>query len=127
MSNPRSRVFTVLLVTVSLVYVSVAPAVSAIIGTETAMELEERTERIARIHDVLARDNVRTMLTDLGVDPQLASQRVASLTDAELAVLEQRLDSLPAGGVGVVEVVGIVAIVLIVLEILGVTNVFTKL
>ncbi len=66
------------------------------------------------------------MLVRLGVDPIDASARVDALTNAELLTLDQQLENLPAGGVGVVEVIGIVAIVLIVLELLNVTNFFNE-
>ena len=100
---------------------------AAIVPTEAAIEIADRQQQIDRIDDVLARDNVRSLLVDLGVDPADASARVRALTDAELATLDSQLAELPAGGVGFVELVGIVAIVLIVLELLGVTNVFSKI
>jgi len=100
---------------------------AAIVATDAAIEIADRQQQIDRIDDVLARDNVRSLLVDLGVDPADASARVRALTDAELATLDSQLAELPAGGVGFVELVGIVAIVLIVLELLGVTNVFSKI
>ena len=99
---------------------------AAIIPTETAIEITSRQHQIERVNDLLARDTVQSVLVDLGVDPDDASARVRSLTDAELQTLENRLAELPAGGVGIVEVVGIVAIVLIVLELLHVTNFFSE-
>lgn len=99
---------------------------AAIIPTETAIEITSRQHQIDRVNDLLARDTVQSVLVDLGVNPDDASARVQSLTDAELQTLENRLAELPAGGVGFVEVVGIVAIVLIVLELLHVTNFFAE-
>jgi hypothetical protein len=99
---------------------------AAIIPTETAIEITNRQHQIDRVNDLLARDTVQSVLVDLGVNPDDASARVQSLTDAELRSLENRLAELPAGGVGFVEVVGIVAIVLIVLELLHVTNFFAE-
>lgn len=102
------------------------PAMAAIIDTGTAIELAERGQQIDRINAYLAQDSVREALIHLGVAPEDASARVSTLTTAELELLESQLESLPAGGTGVVEVVGIVAIVLIVLELLNVTNFFTE-
>jgi hypothetical protein len=101
-------------------------ASAAIISTETAIEMDERQGRIDQINDVLARESVQSTMIRFGVDPLDASARVAALTDMELQRLDQQLEQLPAGGVGIIEVVGIVAIVLIVLELLGVTNFFTE-
>jgi hypothetical protein len=100
---------------------------AAIVPTGAAIEIADRQQQIERIDAVLARENVQSLLVDLGVDPVDASARVRALTDAELATLDEQLAELPAGGVGFVELVGIVAIVLIVLELLGVTNIFSKI
>ncbi len=101
-------------------------AQAAIIDTDTAIELAERSQQIDRVNEMLARESVQSVMIKLGVDPADASARVASLTNDELQMLEENLAELPAGGVGVVEVVGIVAIVLIVLELLNVTNFFSE-
>jgi hypothetical protein len=116
-----------LLLTICLVSLPMAQsAQAAIITTDQAIELSDRTSQIARINEALARESVQEVLVTLGVDPVDASARVDSLTTEELHLLESRLADLPAGGTGVVEVVGIVAIVLIVLELLNVTNFFTE-
>jgi len=116
-----------LLLTICLVSLPMAQsAKAAIITTDQAIELSDRTSQIARINEALARESVQEVLVTLGVDPVDASARVDSLTTEELHLLESRLADLPAGGTGVVEVVGIVAIVLIVLELLNVTNFFTE-
>jgi hypothetical protein len=116
-----------LLLTICLVTLPITQmAEAAIIGTETAIELEDRKQQIDRINDMLARESVQNAMIKLGVEPADASVRVRSLTNDELQILEQNLSELPAGGTGVVEVVGIVAIVLIVLELLNVTNFFTE-
>ncbi|RZO83692.1 MAG: hypothetical protein EVA65_13010 [Oceanococcus sp.] len=60
----------------------------------------------------------------MGVEPLEVEQRVAALSQDELAQLNAKLDELPAGS-GVVEVVGLVFIVLMILELVGVTNIFT--
>jgi hypothetical protein len=103
-----------------------APVQAGIVGTDTAMAMAERAEAVARINDVLMRDDVQSQLQALGVDPQNAMDRVAGLTNAELAQLQSSLNELPAGG-DVLAVLGVVLVVLLVLELLGVTNVFTGL
>jgi hypothetical protein len=61
----------------------------------------------------------------LGVDPAAASERVASLSDEELASVAGKLDALPAGG-DFFAVVGIVFVVLLILELTGVIHIFKK-
>ena len=48
-----------------------------------------------------ARDKVRDQLQSLGIDRDAAQARVAALTDAEVAHIADRIDSLPAGGVSI--------------------------
>ncbi len=102
------------------------PARAAVIGTQTAIDLQERVDRIAQINTVLAREDVRSTLIDLGVSPEDAAARIETMTDTELQMLAARLGELPAGGIGVVGVLGIVAIVLVILELLDITNLFTR-
>ena len=117
------RGLTLFLVTLMSVPV---PQVSqaAVIGTQAAIEFDDRADRIANINSMLARDEVRNALVDLGVSPDDATARVEKMTDSELQLLELQLDQLPAGG-SFVGVVGIVAIVLVILELLHVTDLFT--
>jgi hypothetical protein len=60
----------------------------------------------------------------LGVQPEAAAARIASLSDSELRQLEARMNELPAGGDGALTVLGIVLLVLLVLELVGVTDIF---
>ena len=74
--------------------------------------------------DALATD-VQQAMINIGVDPEQAAIRVASLDSGELAQLDAQLDSLPAGG-SILALIGAVFVVLLILEVTGVTNVFTK-
>ena len=100
-------------------------ALAAPIGTQELIQLEERQTYIDRIQSRLAQNEVKEMLVELGVNPIDAQQRIAALTTEELIMLEQQMDSLPAGG-NVLVVLGIVLIVLIVLELVGAINIFTR-
>jgi hypothetical protein len=68
---------------------------------------------------------VREKLSALGVDAAQLDARVAALTDAELATLADRIDTMPAGA-GAIEVIGIVFLVLLILEAVGVIDIFKK-
>lgn len=99
-------------------------ASGAVVGTESAMQLQQRTAQIERISAVLAEQQVRDQLVRFGVDPQHATLRVAALSDSELQALDQRISELPAGADGALEVIGIVMLVLLILELVGVTDIF---
>jgi len=102
----------------------VQSAGAGVVSTEAAIEMQERTARIERVNEVLARDNVREQMIRLGVDPETAVARIASLSDSELRQLESRMSELPAGADSALTVLGIVLLVLLVLELVGVTDVF---
>lgn len=70
------------------------------LDTAAVLQLEDRTAAEARIQAGLARDDVRRAMQSLGVDPAQARDRVAALTDAEVAQLDGKLAQLPAGGDG---------------------------
>lgn len=117
----------------SIVYALIAsllglasPAVvqAEIIGTLAGIESAQRQAHLAKINDVLAREQVREQMQALGVEQAQVEARLAALTDSELNQLAQDIDSAPAGGV--LEVIGIVFLVLLILEAVGVIDIFKK-
>jgi len=66
------------------------------------------------VRDFLARSEVRDQLQSLGIDRDAAQARVAALTDAEVARIAGRIDSLPAGGIsGAAALAGLIVVELI--------------
>lgn len=100
------------------VHAAMLPADAAL---ESAMAVESDRDRVDHW---LAREDVRAQFLELGVAPQEVEQRVAVLSDAEVAMLAERMDEEPAGGL--LAVIGVVFIVLLILELVGVTNIFTN-
>ncbi|MDD2918889.1 PA2779 family protein [Rhodoferax sp.] len=77
----------------------------------------------ATVNQFLARDEVRQAMLGQGVTSQAALERVAAMSDSEVAQLAGRIDQAPAGG----DVLGIlftVFIVLLITDIMGLTKVF---
>ena len=93
------------------------PLRAALVSTEAAIERE-------RISAALARADVQQQLRAYGVNPHDVQARVAALSDAEVAELAARIDSLPAGGIGIVGAIVLVFLVLLLTDILGYTKVF---
>jgi hypothetical protein len=106
--------------------VHVTTASAGVIGTQEYLSATDRAGRIVAIQTALSRADVRSQLEQFGVKPADAAMRVASLSDEELTIVGQQMDSLPAGGDGVIAVLGIVFIVLLILEWTGVINIFRK-
>jgi len=101
-------------------------ACAGVISTQEYIAAIDRDAALARIDAVLAREEVRKQLEQHGVDPVAANERIAALTDQELAQLATDLENLPAGG-NVLAVIGVVAIVLLILELVGVIDIFNKI
>lgn len=95
------------------------------VDTDQVLAHEERSAQIERVETYLAREEVRSQLESLGVDPTLASERVASMTDSQLQKLALNIQDEPAGGV--LGVVVVVLVIVILLEILGITNISHKI
>jgi hypothetical protein len=99
---------------------------AGVISTEQYLSAIDRDATLARIDAVLAREEVRSRLEGLGVDPLAANERIAALTDQELQLLATDLENLPAGG-ELLAVVGVVFLVLLILELVGVIDIFSKI
>ncbi len=118
--------FVVRLVSLSLLSLGLLQTSgAAMIGTQQGIQSGAQAARIVRIETILARDDVARQLVAFGVDPLAVQSRVANLTDAELLVLEGKLDKQVAGA-GVIGVIGVVFLVLIILEFVGVTDIFKR-
>ena len=101
-----------------------APVSARVVSTEEVLTLSATpSSDRARLGALLERDDVRTQLEALGVDPAQARERVQALDDQEVRELAARIDQLPAGG-GVLSVLFAVFVILLVTDILGLTKVF---
>lgn len=100
-----------------------APAHAGLVGTGEVIAQQQGVIDRGQLVDALARDDVRSQLEALGVDPAAAAERVAALSDEELQTLAAHMDELPAGG-NVLGVVVFLFLVLLVTDILGFTDVF---
>jgi uncharacterized protein DUF6627 len=97
--------------------------VSSLAGIVTTDQVTAGVERDL-VRSFLDRDDVRTRLQELGVDPAAARARVDALNGDEVAALAGRIDQLPAGGAELLGVLLFVFIVLLITDILGLTKVF---
>lgn len=100
-------------------------ATAGIIDTRTVIEAGQRDADLAAIRAGLDRAEVRRQFEALGVDAGLVGTRLATLTDAEIAELADRMDQMPAGG-DLLAVIGVVFVILLILELVGVIDIFKK-
>ena len=102
-------------------------AKAEMVTTDQVIEQVNPPEDRTRVMDFMLREDVQQQLTTLGVDPEEAARRVASLSDEEIQQIAGRLEELPAGEGGVGPIVGaivIIFLVLLVTDLLGLTDVF---
>jgi len=121
----RARSFITGFLAASMVLSSL-PARAEMIGTAQPLAPAAADAQRQRVDEFLARADVRQKFQELGVNPDQAAQRVASLTDAELAQLSDRIDSMPAGG-DALELVLVVLLILLILELLGAIDIFPRI
>jgi hypothetical protein len=98
-------------------------AQARIVSTEEITAPAASSTSRTTVNRFLARDDVRQAMLGQGVSIEAATQRVAAMSDAEVAQLAGRVEQAPAGG----DVLGLmftVFIVLLVTDIMGLTKVF---
>ncbi len=115
--------FGSLLLTAALVGAQVAPAQAAMVGTAQALAAEQGRLDRNELVSLLEREDLQRQLSTMGVDVQHAQERVAALTDAEVARINQQIAQLPAGG-NAVGILLFILVVFIVTDALGFTDIF---
>lgn len=121
MKKSRVKKFISSLLLLAFFGVQSIPAQAAMIDNNALLQHETVTS--ASIPQVLDRNAVQTQLTAMGVDPVIASERVSQMTDSELALINERINELPAGsGAGGI-ILGIL-LVLLITDLVGATDVF---
>ena len=119
----RCRFLTALLA-VSVLFVSVQPAVNAaIVSTSDLYAAEQSQIGKEYLLSSLEREEVRTALSIQGVDLEMAKQRVSIMTDEEVRALNQKMDEMPAGG-DVLSAIVLIFLVLLFTDVMGWTDVY---
>jgi len=112
-----------LFLTASLLGAQVAPVHAGMIGTAQVLAAEQGRLDRATLVSLLEREDLQRQLAALGVDIKDARERVAGLTDAEVARINQRLAELPAGG-DVLGVILVIFLVFVITDVIGATDIF---
>lgn len=102
---------------------SVNSAYADVIPSDNVIAEQQRLYNKQQILDMVDSQQVHDQLIALGVSPADARNRIANMTDAELAEFQRQMDELPAGQ-GVVSAIVTVLVVIALLDVLGVTDVY---
>ncbi len=118
--------FLAVVLSLSLINVSmISSAHAGLVTTEQVARLAGEAPADsgrARLQAALSRADVQKAMQRQGVDPALAIERVAALTDDEAGQLAEQINSAPAGGI--IGALLLVFFVLLVTDILGLTKVY---
>ena len=102
-------------------------AQAALVGTDQVIDKSEVAADRARVAAFLDRQDVRRQMQSMGVDPDEATARVASLSDSEVRQMAARIDDMPAGqdvAGALISAALVIFIILLVTDLMGVTDVF---
>jgi len=111
------------LLSLSLIMLPIVPTQAALVGNaELFASAAIDTDR-TQLLEVLDRDSARQQLAALGISQEQAMQRIAQMTDLEIAQLNQQLADLPAGG-DALGILVLIFLVFVITDVIGATDIF---
>lgn len=117
----QAKLITATLLAASLTF-GLSQASAGVISSEQVIAKQQHHYNKQLVLSFLDTAEVQQKLVQLGVSQQDAAQRIANMTDAELAALNNQLHEMPAGGV--VGTIVTVLVVVAVLDLMGLTDVY---
>lgn len=124
MFNAIKKIFVHTLIT-SVVFLGFTQSVQAsMISTEQVVTAVAAEQNRAKVTATFERADVQAELQKMGINTDDARARVAAMTDAETASIAKQVDSLPAGGDGILGTLVFIFVLLLITDILGLTKVF---
>ena len=106
------------------VMLGMSSAVASVISSENIIQQQQGIYTTQQIMALVDTAEVQQKLITLGVDPEDAKTRIASMTNEELTAFHTQLNDMPAAS-GVVGTIVTVLVVLAVLDLMGVTDVYS--
>jgi hypothetical protein len=100
------------------------PAQAAMLGNDRIISEQQTAFERAEVLEILDQEFTRQQLETWGVSPEMARERINSLTDQELANLNRQFNELEAGGSSVLGVLLIIFIVFVITDAIGATDIF---
>jgi hypothetical protein len=99
-------------------------AQAAMIGNGTLLEQAHAQQTRDSLQQLLDQNEARQQLQALGVSPEWALERARTLSDSELARINEGVGQLQAGGDSVLGVIVLIFIVFIITDAVGATDIF---
>ena len=123
----KRQVSLLLVVSFCLLNFNVPKVQAQMVGTDAVIAGQKALDQRAQVADFMAREDVKQIMTQHGVDPVEAQQRVDSLSNEEIAKIAGSIDQLPAGSGSIGVIVGaavLIFLVLLITDIVGLTHVY---
>lgn len=111
------------LITTLMAMMPISFAQSAMVTTPQALQAEQTQIDRAYLLSALKNKQLQQQLVHYGLDADLAAERIRHMSDVEIAMLNKKIDELPAGE-GIVGTILIIFIVFVITDALGATDVF---
>jgi hypothetical protein len=112
-----------ILLSLSLITLPVLPTQAALVGNAELLGSATVSADRNQLMQALEQDSVQQQLAALGISQEQAMQRIARMTDQEVAQLNQQLADLPAGG-DVLGLLVLIFLVFIITDAIGATDIF---
>jgi predicted PurR-regulated permease PerM len=99
------------------------PAQAAMIGNQQIINQNHPGQTRDSLQQLLEQETARQQLQAWGVSPDQLKSRIGSLTDAELASINQQVNDLNAGG-NILGILLVIFIVFVITDVIGATDIF---
>ena len=99
------------------------PAQAAMIGNQQIISQNQSQQTRDSLQQLFAQQAARQQLQAWGVSPDRIKNRIDSLTDTELARINQQVNDLNAGG-NILGILLVIFIVFIITDVIGATDIF---
>lgn len=98
------------------------PVQAAMISTPDVIQSQQADYDREQLFSMLDRNDVQENLLSMGVAPELVQDRIHSMTDFEIAQLNEQINDMPAGGL--LGVIVLLFVVFVITDAIGATDIF---
>ncbi|WP_300494511.1 DUF6627 family protein [uncultured Methylophaga sp.] len=98
------------------------PVQAAMISTPDVIQSQQSAYDREQLSSMLERDDVQQQLLSMGVSPDTVQERVNSMTDFEIAQLNEQINDMPAGGI--LGAIVLIFVVFVITDAIGATDIF---
>jgi hypothetical protein len=111
------------LLSAALIIMPLSNTQAALVSNDQVINHAQSGNTKSELIRSINRSDIKQQLTAMGVNPADIENRINMMTAEELALLNQHIDKLPAGG-DILGVVLVVFIVFVITDVIGATDIF---